>query len=161
MTRRFDILKDCRDSLAAIAALDRFIDFSGLNDGLVALVSLSDGSLPSIAHYTERALEMGKSAQWVASVATWRKSSIYTPVERAVLEFTDYIAINRGKVTDYAYDALRHFFIPSDIAKLVLAIGAARMWCQLAHLAKRTRIPIAVAEIRLHRDLRHSKHGFP
>ncbi|WP_162706470.1 carboxymuconolactone decarboxylase family protein [Rhizobium sp.] len=140
MTRRFDILKDCRDSLAAIAALDRFIDFSGLNDGLVALVSLRiselDGSLPSIAHYTERALEMGKSAQWVASVATWRKSSIYTPVEQAVLEFTDYIAINRGEVTDYAYDALRHLFIPSDIAKLVLAIGAARMWCQLAHLAK-------------------------
>lgn len=139
MRPRFDI-GDCRDSLLTLSRVDGFVIESGVDERLIALIGIRvahiDGCESSIDFHVQKARMLGKAEPWLSMTSQWRRASIYNPVERAVLEFTELLMQTANDISDQAYDAIRDFFTPKDIARLMVAVSAARMWDQLALLAR-------------------------
>ncbi|OAE49258.1 hypothetical protein A7J57_01210 [Agrobacterium tumefaciens] len=139
MRPRFDIV-DCRDSLLTLRRVDGFAIESGVDERLIALMGIRiahiDGCESSIDFHVHKARMLGKAEPWLSMTSHRRRASIYNPVERAVLEFTELLMQTANSISDEAYDAIRDFFMPKDIARLMVAVSAARMWDQLALLAQ-------------------------
>jgi alkylhydroperoxidase family enzyme len=75
----------------------------------------------------------GLSEQWINLVSAWHESTVYTDAERAVLAFTDSLTLlAQTRAPDADYDALRAHFSESDIAKMIMVIGAINMWNRIA-----------------------------
>lgn len=139
MRPRFDI-GDCRDSLFNLRLVDGFVIESGVDERLIAPIGIRaahiDGCESSIDFHVQKARMLGEAEAWLSMTSQWRRASIYNPVERAVLNFTELLMQTANGIWDQAYDAIRDFFMPKDIARLMIAVSAARMWDQLALLAR-------------------------
>ncbi len=60
----------------------------------------------------------GLSEEKMAAIPSWSVSELYSPLERAVLAYTDCLVSERGRVPDATFDALHKLMSDQDILEL-------------------------------------------
>jgi AhpD family alkylhydroperoxidase len=138
MQERLNGYKAAPDAYKAIMGLETYIKKeSGLDPALIHLIKLRASQINGCAYcvdmHVKEARQHGLSEQWINLLSVWRESPVYTPVERAVLEWTE--AVTRLADTgapDSAYEPLKAFFTEAEIAKLTIAIGTINIWNRVA-----------------------------
>lgn len=66
---------------------------------------------------------LGMSEEKIAAIASWQTSDEFDANERAVLAYTDALALDRGRVADGVFEALQTFLDPEEIVELTYITG--------------------------------------
>lgn len=61
---------------------------------------------------------LGMSEEMIAAIPSWSISELFSPVERAVLAYTDCLVLDGGRVPDGLFAALREHLIDEEILEL-------------------------------------------
>jgi alkylhydroperoxidase family enzyme len=61
---------------------------------------------------------LGESEERISAVASWGVSELFTPIERAVLAYTDALVFDLGRVADAVFAALRRELSDEEILEL-------------------------------------------
>lgn len=137
MQSRLDWTKSSPESYRAVASLERALLESGLDRGLIHLLKLRASQINGCSYcvdmHTKEARKDGHSEQWIALVSAWRESPLYTPKERAVLEWTESVTLlSQTRVPDADFEGLKPHFSDKEIVSLTLAIATINVWNRLA-----------------------------
>ena len=65
------------------------------------------GSRFVFSQHCKAARDVGLSEEKIQSIRAWSVASVYSPVERAVLAYTDCLVLEGGRVPDEVFEALR------------------------------------------------------
>jgi alkylhydroperoxidase family enzyme len=65
----------------------------------------------------------GVPEEKIAAIPSWSVADCYTPLERAVLAYTDALALEHGRVPDGVFDALREGLSDEEILELTYITG--------------------------------------
>jgi alkylhydroperoxidase family enzyme len=76
------------------------------------------GSQFVFSQHCKQARELGMDEAKIAAVPAWSVSDLFTPVERAVLAYTDGLVLGGGRVADDVFDALRRHLTDEQILEL-------------------------------------------
>lgn len=136
MQQRFDFFKAAPDAYKAVAALENYVQSSGIEKRLIHLIklraSIINGCSYCVDMHVKEARHTGLSEQWINLVSAWRESPIYDARERAVLGWVDSVTnIAQTGAPDDAYEALKTHFSEEDMTKLTVAIGTINVWNRL------------------------------
>ncbi|HTW24989.1 MAG TPA: carboxymuconolactone decarboxylase family protein [Candidatus Baltobacteraceae bacterium] len=120
----------------AVAALQRYVNSSGLDHVLLQLVEIRASQINGCAYcidmHTKDARALGESEQRLYMLNAWRESPFYTDRERAALEWTEALTlVADGHVPDEIYESVKKHFTPEELIKLSLAIAAINTWNRL------------------------------
>lgn len=147
MQERLNAFKIVPEAYKAVLALETYVTKdSGLDHDLIHLIKLRASQINGCAYcvdmHVKESRKDGLSEQWINLVSVWRESPVYTPRERAVLEWTE--AVTRLADTgapDSAYESLKAYFSDAEIARLTVAIATINVWNRIA-VGFRTQHPI-------------------
>ncbi len=74
-----------------------------------------------------------ESEERIAALGNWRESTLYTPRERAALDWTEAVTdIQHGHAPDPVYDELRVHFTDVEVVNLTLVITTINAWNRIA-----------------------------
>ena len=137
MQPRFDFSKAAPDAYKAVAALDDYVQHSGIEKRLIHLIklraSIINGCSYCVDMHVKEARHSGLSEQWINLIAAWKESPVYDPRERALLGWVDAVTnIAQTGAPDEAYDSLKAHFSEEEMTKLTVAIGTINVWNRLA-----------------------------
>lgn len=110
-----------------------FIDHSGIDKKILYLVKLRASIINSCAycidmHYKDAILD-GETPIRLLSLSAWRETNYYTPVEQAVLEFTEKLTKAEPDVhTHDILDSVSKYFDKHQIAIITLAVAQINAW---------------------------------
>ncbi len=76
------------------------------------------GSRFVFSQHCKAARDVGLSEEKIAAVRAWSVASRYSPVERAVLAYTDCLVLEGGRVPDAVFEALRAELDDTEILEL-------------------------------------------
>ena len=137
MKTRLNIAVAAPEVYAAVLELEGQIARSGLPAHLIHLIKIRASQINGCAYcvdmHVKHARKDGMGEQWMALIATWQESPVYSAAERAVLGWTEALTLlpaSRAPDTDFA--ALKSFFSDEDITKITVAIGAINVWNRVA-----------------------------
>ena len=95
--------------------------------------------------HVKHARKDGMGEQWMALIATWQESPVYSAAERAVLGWTESLTrLADTRAPDADYEPLTAHFSEADIGKLTVAIGVINVWNRIA-VGLRTQHPVDAA----------------
>jgi len=80
---------------------------------------------------------LGMSEERIAAIPAWSSSDAFSPVERAVLAYTDCLVLDGGRVPDALFDALRSHLSDEEILELTYITTMYEMhatMCRALHL---------------------------
>ena len=138
MKARLNYSKAAPDAYGAVKALDSYVvNDSGLEPRLIHLIKLRASQINGCAYcvdmHVKEARRDGLSEQWIALIAVWQESPIFTEEERAVLAWTEALTlIAQTRAPDADFEALSRFFSEAEMTKLSVAIAAINVWNRLA-----------------------------
>lgn len=137
MKERFDFYTVAPEATKAMIALEMHCKNSGLPARLFHLIklraSIVNGCAFCVDMHVKESRADGLSEQWINLVSTWHEATVYSEAERAVLAFTDSLTLlAQTRAPDADYEALRRHFSESDIAKMIMVIGAINVWNRIA-----------------------------
>jgi len=138
MKARLNYAKAAPDAYAAVKALDNYVvNDSGLEPRLIHLIKLRASQVNGCAYcvdmHVKEARNDGLSEQWIALIAVWQESPIFTEEERAVLAWTEALTrISETRAPDADFEALSRFFSEAEMTELSVAIAAINVWNRLA-----------------------------
>lgn len=137
MQPRFDFSKAAPDAYKAVAALDDYVQHSGIEKRLIHLIKLRASIINGCAYcvdmHVKEARHSGLSEQWINLISAWKESPVYDARERALLGWVDAVTnIAQTGAPDEAYDSLKAHFSEEDMTKLTVAIGTINVWNRLA-----------------------------
>ena len=146
MKTRFDFNTVAPEALKAMIAMEMHVKNSGHPARLFHLIKLRASIINGCAYcvdmHAKESRADGLSEQWINLVSSWHESTVYTEAERAVLAFTDSLTLlAQTRAPDADYEPLRVHFSESDIAKMIMVIGAINMWNRIA-VATRKQHPV-------------------
>ena len=136
MQARLNFYKAAPDAYQAVAALEAYVQNSGIEKRHIHLIKLRASIINGCAYcvdmHTKEALHSGLSQQWINMVSVWKESPIYDARERALLGWVDAVTnVAQTGVPDDAYEALKAYFSEEDMTKLTVAIGVINIWNRL------------------------------
>ncbi len=73
------------------------------------------GSQFVYSQHCKASRDVGLSEQQIESIRAWSVADCYSPVERAVLAYTDCLVLENGRVPDAVFDALRAHLDDTEI----------------------------------------------
>ncbi len=76
------------------------------------------GSRFVFSQHCKAARDVGLSEEKIAAIRAWSVASCYSPVERAVLAYTDCLVLEGGRVPDALFEALRTELDDTEILEL-------------------------------------------
>jgi alkylhydroperoxidase family enzyme len=76
------------------------------------------GSKFVFSQHCKAARSVGLSEEKVRAIKAWSVATCFSPVERAVLAYTDCLVLESGRVPDDVFDALRAFLSDVEILEL-------------------------------------------
>ncbi|MBP2148291.1 carboxymuconolactone decarboxylase family protein [Xanthobacter autotrophicus DSM 597] len=137
MEPRMNVAEAAPALYAAVRALDGAVMKSGLEKRLLHLVKLRASQINGCAYcidmHVKESLADGIPAQHLHMLAAWRESPLYSPRDRAALEWIESVTlISQTGIPDSAYAAVTTEFSPEEIAKLTIAIGTINVWNRIA-----------------------------
>lgn len=121
----------------AVAALQKYVDSSGLERSLLELVRLRASQINGCAYcldmHTKDARALGESEQRLYLLSAWRESPFYTERERAALEWTEAVTlVSESRVLDGVFERAKAQFQPEELVNLTLAIAVINTWNRLS-----------------------------
>lgn len=137
MEQRLDYGKAAPHGIAALRALQAYVDRSGLDQSLLDLIRTRASQLNGCAYcldmHTKDARVAGESEQRLYVLSAWREAPFYSERERAALAWTEAITrISDGAIDDALYGRAHQHFDDKEIVDLTLAVIAINAWNQLA-----------------------------
>jgi AhpD family alkylhydroperoxidase len=137
MHQRIDVTKVNPAAYKAVAALQSYVDQSGLDAKLRELIKIRasqiNGCAYCLAMHTRDARKIGESDERMYLLDAWREAPINTARERAALAWTEAVTlISQTHAPDDVYDELRKQFSEKEIVDLTAAIAAINTWNRLA-----------------------------
>jgi AhpD family alkylhydroperoxidase len=137
MSQRLNLYAVAQKPLEQLLALEKYLDASGLEHGLVHLVKMRASQINGCAYclhmHSSDALKAGEDPKRLFLLDAWQESNLYTPRERAALAWTESLTnVSRTHAPDEDFDALKPHFSDQEIADLTLAIGIINTWNRLA-----------------------------
>jgi len=121
----------------------KYLDFalalgkSSIDNTLRDLVQIRSSQLNRCAFcldmHVKEAKIHGERELRVYHVAIWRESNLFTPKERAVLEWTDTVTkLGEHGVTDEIYQRVREYLNDKEIVDLTFAVMAINGWNRMS-----------------------------
>jgi alkylhydroperoxidase family enzyme len=75
------------------------------------------------SQHCKAARDVGVAEEKIAAVPAWATSELFSPVERAVLAFTDELVLQLGRVQDATFAALSSHLSDEEILELTYVVG--------------------------------------
>jgi AhpD family alkylhydroperoxidase len=137
MQPRIDVTKVSPAAYQAVAALQSYVDQSGLDPKLRDLVKIRasqiNGCAFCIAMHTREARKHGETEERIYLLDAWRETPLYTPKERAALEWTEAVTLlTEGHVPDEVFERVRKQFSEKELVDLTAATVAINTWNRLS-----------------------------
>ena len=137
MQQRIDITKVNPAAYQAAAALQSYVDQSGLDAKLGELIKIRvsqiNGCAYCLAMHTRDARKHGESDERMHLLNAWREAPVYSARERAALEWVEAITlVTQGHVSDAAFETVRNQFTEKEIVDLTAAAVAINSWNRIA-----------------------------
>ena len=137
MQQRIDVAKVNPAAYKAVAALQTYVDQSGLDAKLRELIKIRasqiNGCAYCLAMHTRDARKHGESDERMHLLDAWREAPIFTARERAALAWTEALTlVSQTHVPDEVYDDVRKQFSEKEIVDLTLAVAAINTWNRIA-----------------------------
>jgi AhpD family alkylhydroperoxidase len=137
MSARINYYQQSPHLLNQISRLSQSLDESSLETSLRDLVNIRASTLNDCAfcldmHVKEARLH-GERDLRVHHSHVWRESPLFTPREKAALEWTDAVTrLSQEGVPDDLYRRTREHFSEKEMTDLTVAIGVINLWNRLA-----------------------------
>ena len=137
MQQRIDVTKVSPAAYQAVAALQTYVDQSGLDAKLRELIKIRasqiNGCAFCLAMHTRDARKTGETDERMHLLAAWREAPIYSARERAALAWVEAITlVTQGHVPDEVFEAVRKQFSDKEIVDLTAAAAAINIWNRIA-----------------------------
>ena len=150
MQQRIDTTTVSPAAYKAVAALQTYVDQSGLDAKLRELIKIRASQINGCAFclvmHTRHARKLGESDDRMHLLDTWREAPVFTPRERAALAWTEALTlVSRTHVPDDVYAEVRRHFSEKEIVDLTAAVVAINSWNRIA-VAFRTLPEVAGAK---------------
>ena len=119
-----------------LQAVSAFVHHAGLDPKLLELIFIRASQINGCAwcldFHSKRARHAGETEQRLYLVAAWRDAELYSPKERAALEWTEAVTqIASRPVPDEIYQRARQEFNDTDLTNLTIAVGMINLWNRL------------------------------
>lgn len=137
MEPRINTAKISPEAYRALAAVQSYVDKSGLERTLLELVKMRASQINGCAYcidmHSKDARIHGETEQRLYGLNAWRETPYYTERERAALAFTEAVTlISRDQVPDEVYQQAKNHFNESEMVNLTMAIIAINSWNRAA-----------------------------
>jgi AhpD family alkylhydroperoxidase len=125
------------DGLAALRAVESYIQRCGLDHKLIALVKTRVSQINGCAYclhlHTEEARKLGESEVRLYLLDAWRESALYSARERAALAWAESLThIAATHAPDEDYENAQRQFSEKELADLSIVIAMINAWNRLA-----------------------------
>jgi len=117
-------------------------------------VGFTVGSQFVFSQHCKAGRRNGLSEEKIENIPNWSVSEAYTPLERAVLAFTDCLVLERGRVPDATFEALHKLMKEEDILELgyhVMCYNLHAVLCKALRL-EYDDVPERIREVPLPKD---------
>ncbi len=137
MQQRIDVTKVNPAAYKAVAALQSYVDQSGLDAKLRELIKIRASQINGCAFclimHTRDARKIGENDDRMHLLNAWREAPVFTPRERAALAWTEALTlVSETHVPDDVYAEVRKHFSEKEIVDLTAAIAAINTWNRIA-----------------------------
>src|SRR5689334_21614708 len=137
MKQRIDARKASPAALQAVAALQTYVDQSGLDAKLRELIKIRvsqiNGCAYCLAMHTRDARKIGETDERMHLLDDWREAPVLTARERAALEWAEAVTlVAQTHVPDEAFEIVRKQFSEKEIIDLTAAVAAINTWNRVA-----------------------------
>ena len=137
MQARLDYFKASPKVMKAMLGLEEAVRDCGLEYSLIELVKTRASQINACAFcihmHTQDARKAGETEERLYLLSAWRESSLYTPRERAALDWTESLTlVAETGAPDDVYDALDPHFTDEEKVNLTLLIGAINVWNRIS-----------------------------
>lgn len=138
MTPRIDYMTASPGAFKAVLGLENYVaSTAGLDPNLLHLLKIRASQINGCAYcvdmHVKEARAAGLGEQWIALIAAWRESPVYTERERAVLAWTEAVTlVSESGAPDDDFARLKAFFSDAEIVDLTVAISTINVWNRLA-----------------------------
>jgi AhpD family alkylhydroperoxidase len=116
-----------------LLGVSAFLAHCGLDANLLELISMRASEINGCAwcldFHAKRARHNGETEQRIYLLSGWRDAPVYSPRERAALEWTEALTLIAGHtVPDDLYQRAREHFSEAELANLTIAVGLINVW---------------------------------
>lgn len=137
MQQRIDATTVSPAAYKAVAALQTYVDQSGLDAKLRELIKIRASQINGCAFclvmHTRDARKLGESDDRMHLLDAWREAPVFTPRERAALAWTEALTlVSKTHVPDDVYAEVRRHFSEKEIVNLTAAVVAINSWNRIA-----------------------------
>jgi len=148
--RRLNAMAVAPEGMAALIAIENYLEKSGIERKLVLLVKVRVSQINGCAYclhmHTEEARKLGESETRLYLLDAWYESNLYSAKERAALAWAESLTnIAETHAPDDVYDETRKHFSEKELADLSIAIAMINAWNRLA-IGSRTIHPADLAK---------------
>ena len=136
MNQRIDFSKQSPQPTRKLFELSQAVKESGLESGLLDLIniraSLLNGCAFCLDMHVKEAKIHGERELRVYHVPIWRESALFSPRERAALEWTEAVTqLDSHGIGDEIYGRVRAQFSEKELSDLTFAIATINFWNRL------------------------------
>jgi AhpD family alkylhydroperoxidase len=133
MQSRLEIQKVAPQAYRTMAALETYVNNSGLEEALILLVKLRASQINGCSYcidmHTKDARANGESEQRLYALSAWRETPFFTDRERAALNWTEALTvISQSQAPDSIYEDVRQRFSELELVNLTMAIVTINGW---------------------------------
>ena len=137
MTQRLNLFAVDQKALAPMMAAEAYLAQCGLEHSLIELVKTRASQINGCANclhmHTADARKAGETETRLYLLSAWHESNLYTPRERAALQWTESLTlVAQTRAPDADYEAVRAEFSEKELVDLTLLIGMINAWNRLA-----------------------------
>jgi AhpD family alkylhydroperoxidase len=116
-----------------LLGVSAFLSHSGLEANLLELISMRASEINGCAwcldFHSKRLRHWGETEQRIYLLSGWRDAPVYSPRERAALEWAEALTLISGhSVSDDLYQRAREHFSEAELANLTIAVGLINVW---------------------------------
>lgn len=131
--QRLDYTTNSPEAYKKLQAISVFLHHSGLDPKLLELIFIRASQINGCAwcldFHSKRARHAGETEQRLYLLAGWRDAPVYSPRERAALEWAEAVTEIAGRpVADDVYQRTRQEFSDPDLTNLTIAVGMINLW---------------------------------
>ena len=132
-----EFIKIAPDARAALSALSKAVDDSGLEKQLVELIKIRASQINGCAFCVQFHLIAARKAEVPQTkldlVAVWRDAGVFTTREMVALRWTELVTnVTPAGISDVDYEAAGNEFDQEELVFLTAAIASINAWNRIA-----------------------------
>jgi AhpD family alkylhydroperoxidase len=133
MGRSYPYREHAPEAYQLLLQLTQHVHNGGLERRLLALVSLRAAQLNGCAFcvdmHARAAIAAGETTRRLNTLVTWRETSLFSPRERAALEWTEVVTrLGPEGVPQALFDETRGHFSDKELTDLTYAVAIINAW---------------------------------